>query len=155
VPHPIGIDTEPTHQRGAGIQAGHLGIPGDPQGRIGDAVTRLRALTLLGSRSGRIYVVDTNALPHYTRFDRLPWTERLPGFPVRSSSPLSWSTSWMPKSTYTTESHDGDVRLGAKRGAVNGRHRATRSLAGRSRYALELLPSDMRLRRPIIEASFA
>jgi hypothetical protein len=70
------------------FQAGHFGVPGDPQGRIGDAVTRLRALTPPGSRPGRIYVVDTNALLHYTRFDRLPWTERLPGFPVRLIIPI-------------------------------------------------------------------
>jgi transcriptional regulator with XRE-family HTH domain len=44
---------------------------------------------------------------------------------------------------------------GAKRGAINGRHRATRSHAGRSIQGLELLSSNIGRRRPIVAASFA
>jgi hypothetical protein len=44
---------------------------------------------------------------------------------------------------------------GARRRAINGRHRATRSLTGRSIYLLELLSSNMGRRRTIVKASFA
>jgi hypothetical protein len=49
----------------------------------------------------------------------------------------------------------GHLDWGAKRGDINGRHRATRSLARHSRYGLELLPSHMGPRRPTVAASFA
>jgi rRNA-processing protein FCF1 len=70
------------------FQVGHPGVPGDSGGRIGDAVSRLRALTQFADRSGRICVVDTNALLHYTRFDRLPWAERLQALPIRLVIPI-------------------------------------------------------------------
>jgi predicted ribonuclease YlaK len=63
-------------------------VPGDASGRIGETATQLQALTRLALRPGRIYVVDTNALLHYTRFDRLPWAERLQSVPVRLVIPI-------------------------------------------------------------------
>ncbi len=59
------------------LQAGYAGIPDDAGGRLGEVRTRLRALTRLGKRPGRTCVPDTNALPHYTRFDQLPSADRL------------------------------------------------------------------------------
>jgi hypothetical protein len=59
------------------FQAGYAGIPNDAGGRLGEVRTRLRALTRLGERPGRIRVPDTNALLHYPRFDQLPWADRL------------------------------------------------------------------------------
>ena len=63
-------------------------MPGDAGGRIGETATGLQALTRLALRPGRIYVVDTNALLHYTRFDRLPWAEPLQSVPVRLVIPI-------------------------------------------------------------------
>ena len=71
------------------FQAGHPGINGDPGGRLGEVRTRLRALTRLGDRPGRICVPDTNALLHYTRFDQLPWAGRIQVASVRLVIPLA------------------------------------------------------------------
>jgi rRNA-processing protein FCF1 len=59
------------------FQCGFPAIPGDAGGRLGEVRARLQALARLGDRPGRICVPDTNALLHYTRFDQLPWAERL------------------------------------------------------------------------------
>jgi rRNA-processing protein FCF1 len=71
------------------FQVGHPGITGDLGGRLGEVLTRLRALTWLASRPGRICVPDTNALLHYTRFDQLPWSERMNTALVRLVIPLA------------------------------------------------------------------
>jgi rRNA-processing protein FCF1 len=71
------------------FQVGHPGIHGDPGGRVGQAVTKLRALTRLASRPGRICVPDTNALLHYTRFDQLPWAGWMQVALVRLVIPLA------------------------------------------------------------------
>jgi rRNA-processing protein FCF1 len=70
------------------FQVGHPGISGDPGGRLGEAIIRLRALTGLAAWPGHICVLDTNALLHYTRFDQLPWSERLRQELVRLVVPL-------------------------------------------------------------------
>ena len=70
------------------FQVGHPGIFGDPGGSLGEAITRLRALTGLAAGPGHICVLDTNALLHYTRFDQLPWRERLHPEPIRLVVPL-------------------------------------------------------------------
>jgi rRNA-processing protein FCF1 len=71
------------------FQAGHPGVPADPGGRLGDAADRLGALRRLADRPGRICVPDTNALLHYTRFDQLPWPERIGQPVVRLIVPLA------------------------------------------------------------------
>lgn len=71
------------------FQAGYPGIANDSGGRLGEVRTRLRALTRLGERPGHICVADTNGLLHYTRFDQLPWTERLKAAPVRLVIPIA------------------------------------------------------------------
>jgi len=71
------------------FQAGYPGIPDDSGGRLGEVRTRLHALTRLGDRPGHICVPDTNALLHYTRFDQLPWSERLGAAPVRLIIPIA------------------------------------------------------------------
>ena len=71
------------------FQAGYPGIPNDSGGRLGEVRTRLRALTRLGERPGRICVPDTNALLHYTRFDQLPWAKRLQTAPIRLVIPIA------------------------------------------------------------------
>lgn len=70
------------------FQVGHANITGDRHGRLGDAAARLRALTVHAARPGRICVPDTNALLHYTRFDRLPWADRMAVPLVRLVIPL-------------------------------------------------------------------
>jgi rRNA-processing protein FCF1 len=70
-------------------QAGYPGIRGDPGGRLGEAVTRLRTLASLGNRDGRICVPDTNVFLHYTRFDQLPWAARMGLEDVRLIIPLA------------------------------------------------------------------
>jgi rRNA-processing protein FCF1 len=69
-------------------QVGYPGIPGDLGGRLGEVVTGLRAQARLASREGRICVLDTNALLHYTRFDQLDWAGRLHMASVRLVVPL-------------------------------------------------------------------
>jgi PIN domain len=71
------------------FQCGYPGIPGDPGGRLGEVRTRLRDLTSLGDRPGRICVPDTNALLHYTRFDLLPWADRMQAGLVRLVIPIA------------------------------------------------------------------
>lgn len=70
------------------FQVGYPNIPGDSGGRLGEAITTLRALTGLAAWPGHICVLDTNALLHYTRFDQLPWRERLHQELVRLVVPL-------------------------------------------------------------------
>ena len=70
------------------FQAGSPGIPNDQGGRLGEAEDRLRQWMRLADRVGRICVLDTNALLHYTRFDRLPWPERIGQRAVRLIIPL-------------------------------------------------------------------
>lgn len=70
------------------FQAGFPGIPNDSGGRLGETVAALRSMTGLAARRGRISVPDTNALLHYTRFDRLPWSERIGHEVVRLVIPL-------------------------------------------------------------------
>jgi rRNA-processing protein FCF1 len=70
-------------------QAGHPGIQGDPGGRLGEVANRFRALSRLADRPGSIYVPDTNALLHYTRFDHLPWRKRTGQSAVRLVVPLA------------------------------------------------------------------
>jgi rRNA-processing protein FCF1 len=70
------------------FQVGYPGIHGDPGGRLGEVATRLRALTRLAARPGRICIPDTNALLHYTRFDQLLWAERMQMSLVRLVIPL-------------------------------------------------------------------
>jgi rRNA-processing protein FCF1 len=70
------------------FQVGHPGIHGDPVGRLGAVMTRLRSWTGPGARRGHICVLDTNALLHYTRFDQLPWPARLTRESVRLVIPL-------------------------------------------------------------------
>jgi rRNA-processing protein FCF1 len=70
------------------FQVGYPGIHGDPGGRLGEVATRLRALTRLAARPGRICIPDTNALLHYTRFDQLLWAERMQVGLVRLVIPL-------------------------------------------------------------------
>jgi rRNA-processing protein FCF1 len=70
------------------FQAGYPGIPGDSGGQLGEAANRLRALSRLADRDGSICVPDTNALLHYTRFDQLPWQERIGQRAVRLIVPL-------------------------------------------------------------------
>lgn len=70
------------------FQVGHPGIHGDPGGRIGEVAAGLRGLLGLSSRPGRICVLDTNALLHYTWFDQLPWAERMQVPQVRLVVPL-------------------------------------------------------------------
>jgi hypothetical protein len=67
------------------FQAGNPGVPG---GRLGEAADRLRTLRRLARRPGRICVPDTNALLHYTRYDQLPWPERIGQPIVRLIVPL-------------------------------------------------------------------
>jgi hypothetical protein len=45
--------------------------------------------TALAARHGRIYVLDTNVLMHYPRFDRFRWNERLQGELIRLIIPLA------------------------------------------------------------------
>lgn len=71
------------------FQCGYPGIPVDRGGRLGEIRTRLHDLASLGDRPGRIYVPDTNALLHYTRFDRLPWAARLQADMVRLVIPIA------------------------------------------------------------------
>jgi rRNA-processing protein FCF1 len=71
------------------FQAGHPGVAGDPGGRLGEAADRLRASRRLADRPGRICVPDANALLHYTRFDQLPWPERIGQPVVRLVVPLA------------------------------------------------------------------
>ena len=71
------------------FQAGHPGVPGDGGGRLGEAAERLRQWRRLADRVGGIYVPDTNALLHYTRFDQLPWRERVGQPGVRLIVPLA------------------------------------------------------------------
>ncbi len=71
------------------FQAGHPGLPGDHGGRLGEAADGLRALRGLADRPGRICVPDTNALLHYTRFDQLPWPQRIGQPVVRLIVPLA------------------------------------------------------------------
>ena len=71
------------------FQAGHLGVPGDRGGRLGEAADRLRTWSRLADRVGSICVPDTNALLHYTRFDQLPWRERVGRPTVRLIVPLA------------------------------------------------------------------
>jgi hypothetical protein len=71
------------------FQAGFPGIAGDPGGRLGEVRERLRALTQLGDRPGHICIPDTNALLHYTRFDQLPWAERVHAALVRLVIPIA------------------------------------------------------------------
>ena len=71
------------------FQAGHPGVPDDRGGRLGEAADRLRVLRRLADRAGRICVPDTNALLHYTRFDQLPWPERIGQPVVRLIVPLA------------------------------------------------------------------
>jgi hypothetical protein len=71
------------------FQAGNPGIPGDTGGRLGEAVGRLRQWRKLAEREGTICVPDTNALLHYTRFDQLPWRERVGQPAVRLVIPLA------------------------------------------------------------------
>jgi rRNA-processing protein FCF1 len=81
---------DPPDQRGACLSGRPpRGITGDPGGRLGEVLTRLRALTWLASRPGRICVPDTNALLHYTRLDQLPWSERMNTALVRLVIPLA------------------------------------------------------------------
>lgn len=49
----------------------------------------MRTLRRLAGRPGRICVLDTNALLHYTRFDQLPWPERIGQPAVRLIVPLA------------------------------------------------------------------
>jgi rRNA-processing protein FCF1 len=70
------------------FQAGHPGIPGDT-GRLGEAADRLRQWRRLAERGGRICVPDTNVLLRYTRFDQLPWRERVGQLAVRLIIPLA------------------------------------------------------------------
>jgi len=49
----------------------------------------LQALIQLGDRPGRICIPDTNALLHYTRFDQLPWAERVHAAPGRLVIPVA------------------------------------------------------------------
>lgn len=71
------------------FQAGNPGVPGDLGGWLGEAAGRLRTLRRLAGRPGRICVPDTNALLHYTRFDQLPWPERIGQPAVRLIVPLA------------------------------------------------------------------
>lgn len=71
------------------FQAGFPGIAGDPGGRLGEVRERLRALTQLGDRPGHICIPDTNALLRYTRFDQLPWAERVHAALVRLVIPIA------------------------------------------------------------------
>jgi rRNA-processing protein FCF1 len=71
------------------FQAGHPGVAGVPGGRLGEAADRLRALRRLADRGGSICVPDTNALLHYTRFDQLPWPQRIGQSAVRLIVPLA------------------------------------------------------------------
>jgi rRNA-processing protein FCF1 len=70
------------------FQAGHPGIAGDT-GRLGEAADRLRQWRRLAERGGMICVPDTNVLLHYTRFDQLPWRERVGQPAVRLIIPLA------------------------------------------------------------------
>jgi hypothetical protein len=71
------------------FQAGHPGVPGDRSGRLGEVMDQLRGWRRLANRGGRICVPDTNALLHYTRFDQLPWRERIGQPVVRLVVPLA------------------------------------------------------------------
>jgi len=70
------------------FQAGFANIPTDSHGRLGETVSRLRALRRLADRPGRICVLDTNVLLHYTLFDQINWPERLSVEAVRLIIPL-------------------------------------------------------------------
>lgn len=71
------------------FQVGHPNIPNDSGGRLGRVAKRLRDLQRLAARAGHICVPDTNALLHYTRFDRIDWKERLAAPIVRMVVPLA------------------------------------------------------------------
>lgn len=71
------------------FQAGYPGVPGDRGGRLGEVASRLRTLRRIAGRVGEICVPDTNALMHYTRFDRLDWRARLKMDTVRLVIPLA------------------------------------------------------------------
>ena len=71
------------------FQAGHPGNVGDRGGCLGEAADRLRALRRLADRVGSICVPDTNGILHYTRFDRLPWRERIGQPAIRLIVPLA------------------------------------------------------------------
>jgi rRNA-processing protein FCF1 len=71
------------------FQAGHPGVPGDRGGRLGEAADRLRQWRRLADRVGSICIPDTNALLNYTRFDQLPWRERVGQLTVRLIVPLA------------------------------------------------------------------
>jgi len=68
------------------FQVGHVGT--SDVGRLGEAANRLRALARLGQREGSMYVLDTNALLHYTRIDQLDWRGRMGAQKVRLIIPL-------------------------------------------------------------------
>lgn len=71
------------------FQAGNLGVPADSGGRLGEFSSRLKRLRRLADRPGDIYVTDTNALLHYTRFDKLNWAKRIGVESVRLVIPLA------------------------------------------------------------------
>jgi predicted ribonuclease YlaK len=70
------------------FQVGHPGISADG-GRLGEVTARLRTLAGLAARPGSTCLLDTNALLHYTRFDQLPWPQRLGQELVRLVVPLA------------------------------------------------------------------
>lgn len=70
------------------FQAGYANIHGDAGGRLGEARNRLVRIAALGNRPGKIYILDTNALLHYTRFDQFDWVSRLGSPQVRLIIPI-------------------------------------------------------------------
>jgi hypothetical protein len=68
-------------------QVGNVGME-PPEGHIGSALVHLRLLGRLAQGGGPIYVTDTNALLHYTRFDQLEWRQRTGAECVRLVIPL-------------------------------------------------------------------
>lgn len=71
------------------FQAGHPSAGDNQDGRLGEAAGRLRSLRRLADRAGSICVPDTNALLNYTRFDQLPWHQRVGKPTVRLIVPLA------------------------------------------------------------------
>lgn len=70
------------------FQVGHPG-DGPPTGRLGEAIVTLQALIDQSERPGKICVLDTNSLLHYTWFDQIPWAARMNASAVRLVIPLT------------------------------------------------------------------
>jgi hypothetical protein len=70
-------------------QAGGHAVASEHSGQLGKVLARLNGLLPLARRPGAVYVPDTNALMHYTRFDQLDWPSRLDVLQVRLVIPVA------------------------------------------------------------------